>query len=115
MNMREYIKSDAVNKNLNIGSQTKHIRGSHNFDPGRSEVYGTIEDMQRLVDVYHGTGEVRGHSLREGAPLMEFIVLDSPIGIYREITTGEEYETNTFTIRYGKKGAHIVPARRVIR
>jgi hypothetical protein len=110
MSIWEHIRSDAVNKSLNVGNQTKHIRGSHNFDPTRSEVYGTLEDMQILVDLYHGTGEpieIAG-IWRE----RERIELNYPIGIYRSIFTGIEYETNIFLIHYGKSGAHIVPARR---
>ena len=112
MAMHDYIKSDAVNKNINIGNQTKHIRGSHNFDPGRGEIYGELGDIQGLINDHHGTGEIRFDSSGNWIN-KEFIELNYPVGIYRNIQRDIEYETYRFSIHYGKSGAHIVPAGRL--
>lgn len=79
---------------------------------GRSYIFGTLEDAQELVDRYHGTGEVKLTASIEWTH-KEFVVADEPIGVWIDNTTGKEYETRRFSIHYGKKGTHIVPAKEV--
>ena len=40
----------------------------------------------------------------------EFIVVDAPIGVYVS-ASGEEKVTTRFSIHYGNKGTHVVPAQ----
>ncbi len=42
---------------VNAGKQGKHIVGNNNFIEGRSVFNGTVDDAQRLVDNFAGTGE----------------------------------------------------------
>ena len=109
--VRAAIRSDETPKKLNIGNQNKHIPSSHGFIEGRSFIYGTAEDAQRLVDQYHGTGEIRFSS--SGAWIQkEFVTATQNIGVYVNPETGVQQPTNRFSIHYGKKGTHIVPAGR---
>lgn len=108
--IRALIKSDNTPKTLNIGNQNKHILGSKGYIEGRSYIYGTLDDAQRFVDQYHGTGE----SLfdRKGNwKNREIVAIERDIGVCLDIDGASEI-TNAFTIHYGKKGTHIVPAAR---
>ncbi len=93
---------------MNQGNQSKHIRGSHNFDSTRSELTVNPQD---LYDLYSG----KGYFIDKGNGAWnnrERFVHNSDIGIYRSKYTGEEILTNAGIIHYSKKkGWHIVPAR----
>ena len=108
----QLIKSDTTSKSINRGHQNKHIKDSDGYIEGRSYIFGTLEDAQELVDRYHGTGEVKLTASIEWTH-KEFVVADEPIGVWIDNTTGKEYETRRFSIHYGKKGTHIVPAKEV--
>ncbi|MBD5772109.1 polymorphic toxin type 50 domain-containing protein [Marinomonas colpomeniae] len=108
----------ASQPNLNIaeGSQNKHIVGTNQYKTAsQSGVRSTINDgidPQKLVNQYAGTGQ---HVNPNKAPLgqpgsTERIKTDSPIGEYVDVQGINHGPTNNFTIRYSKKGVHIVPA-----
>lgn len=42
---------------INAGKQGKHIVGYNNYVEGRSIFQGTLDDAQRLINEYAGTGE----------------------------------------------------------
>lgn len=91
---------------INQGSQSKHIRGSHNFDETRSEL--TV-DPQELYDLYSTNGKLLDWKGEWNS--RELFVHDDIIGIYRNKNNGREVETNAGIIHYSKKkGWHIVPA-----
>ena len=91
---------------MNQGAQSKHIRGSHNFDEMRSEL---TADPQELYDLYSTKG--RFLDRRGEWNNRELFVHEDIIGIYRNKNNGKEVETNAGIIHYSKKkGWHIVPA-----
>lgn len=107
------IKSEVEKGNIkigiNVGAQNKHICDSTGYIPGRSYIYGTIEDAQKLIQQYRGTGELK--MTRKGEwTKKEFVTADHVIGVCVNPNTGQEKETHRFSIHYGKKGTHIVPA-----
>ena len=53
--VREYIRTDAVNKNINPEKQAWHDRNSDDYREGRSYLLPGV-DPQELVNKYHGTG-----------------------------------------------------------
>lgn len=108
--IRAMILSDGVNKKLNIGNQNKHIKSSGGYIEGRSYIYGDLEDAQDLVRRYHGTGEIKLLDNLEWTN-KEFVMADRPIGVIVDPKVGTEMETSRFSIHYGKKGTHIVPAK----
>ena len=105
--VHEEIKKDYSLK-LNVGMQNKHIRGTNNFDPTRSEL--TV-DPEELIKLYAGKSE----------PIMpdsgmwnqkERFTHSSEIGIWRDKVTGKSTSTTVGLIHYSKKrGLHIVPAK----
>lgn len=106
--IRKYIKSDSVNKKLNIGAQEKHIKGASRYIEGRSYLSISLEETQDLVNRYAGTGNIEFD--RKGQfKNKELITLDRSIGININNETNKETPTNKFYIHYGKKGTHIVP------
>ena len=105
-----FIRSDAVNKDLNTTHQNRHIRSSGGYIEGRSYLYDFV-DPKALIDLYHGTGSIRFSESGRWVN-KEFITLDMDIGVHVEQMTGQETSTNSFSIHYSKKGAHIVPSRR---
>ena len=57
--IHKLIRSDKINKKINVGAQNKHIKGAKGYIQGRSYIYEDLETAQMLVDKYHGTGEIR--------------------------------------------------------
>jgi len=108
--IRALIQSDEMPKTIHKGRQNKHVKSSKGYLPGRSYIYGTIEDAQRLVDQYHGTGRAVLSRAGEWAN-KEFILCDEAIGVVIDPVTGKEQETRRFAIHYSKKGTHIVPGK----
>ena len=89
---------------INAGKQGKHIKGHNNYIEGRSIFEGTLEDAQRLVSRYGGTGEWITSN-------KERIDFGTVIGKYVDPITNEEIETTIGIIHYSKNGTHIVPAK----
>lgn len=109
--LREYIKTDSVNKTVNPEKQSRHIKDSAGYIAGRSYILGGIEAAQELVNKYHGTGIPK--LTRKGEwNGKEFIAVDHIIGVDVDKETGEETQTNRFNIHYSGTGVHIVPTKR---
>ena len=107
--MREHIKSDAVNKQVNPEKQSKHDKSCKGYIEGRSYLLPGV-DAQELVDRYHGTG--RPEMSKNGEwKNKENVVADKIVGVRVDPNTGQEVVTNKVTIHYSKTGTHIVPAK----
>lgn len=103
---REYKEVNGYEARVNPGQQNKHILGTNeNKTSGehRSIMYGTLEDIQKLLDDKAGTGSPIGSN-------KERVDFGQIIGQYVD-GDGKATETSIGIIHYGKKGAHIVPAR----
>ncbi len=103
------IKAGKISTTVLEGKQGKHIRGHNNYTEGRSYINDGI-DVQPLVDLYAGTGEI----LRDACGRWshkEKVVADMVIGYDVSIVDGTETPTKFFTIHYSKKGVHIVPTK----
>lgn len=105
------IQSDDTPKFINKGNQNKHIPESKGYQKGKGYIYGGLDTAEALVRKYSGTGKPKLTKDGEWTH-KEFIEADSIIGIYVDMNTGAEMETNRFSIHYGKNGTHIVPAKR---
>lgn len=95
---------NGFDKTVNAGKQAKHILGNNNYIEGRSIFNGTVDDAQRLVDEFAGTGEWIGQN-------KERVNFGNVIGIYVNPSTGERVNTTIGIIHYSKTGTHIVPAQ----
>ena len=91
---------------INSGKQGKHIIGNNNFIEGRSIFNGTVDDAQRLVDNFAGTGEWIGAN-------KERVNFGEIIGQYVNPVTNEAVDTTVGIIHYSQTGTHIVPAQPV--
>ena len=89
---------------VNTGKQGKHIIGNNNYIEGRSVFNGTVDDAQRLVDEFAGTGEWIGTN-------KERVNFGEVIGQYVNPATNEAVDTTVGIIHYSKTGTHIVPAQ----
>ena len=105
------IKEDIKSKNLklNIGNQNKHIRSSKGYKD-KSYILFTLDEAQELVNKYHGKGEIKLDRNMNWSN-KEFVMTDSVIGAVVDRETKEETFTRRFSIHYGKRGTHIVPAK----
>ena len=112
--IRSLIRSDDTNKAINKGAQNKHIPSSKGYIKGRSYILGDLDDAQELVNRYSGTGEIKLTAKGEWAN-KEFVVADGMIGMVVDPETGDATSTKRFSIHYGRKGTHIVPAKEVER
>lgn len=106
---RKYIKSDECIKKIQEGRQGKHIVGHNNYD-GKSYLTDGV-DPQKLVDEYHGTGDLKIKNAYKNWGKKEFIMSDKVIGYDVNILTGEITPTRYFSIHYSKRGTHIVPRK----
>ena len=95
---------NGFDKTVNAGKQGKHIVGNNNYIQGRSVFNGTVDDAQKLVDEFAGTGEWIGQN-------KERVNFGKVIGEYVNPATGESVETTVGMIHYSKTGTHIVPAQ----
>jgi filamentous hemagglutinin len=86
---------------IDQGKQEKHIPGTNNFIPGRSEV--THSNPQALVDQFAGTGQRSGQR--------EHVDTGQVVGVH-VAQDGTRTTTTRMTIHYAQNGTvHIVPAR----
>lgn len=108
--LKKKIRSPEVNKTIEEGKQGKHILGHKNYKDGRSYLKVSMEEAQRLVDQYAGTGQIKrdskGHWTNK-----EFVSADHIIGVVVDANMGETIETSRFSIHYSKNGVHIVPRK----
>ncbi|HEX4839936.1 MAG TPA: polymorphic toxin type 50 domain-containing protein, partial [Rhabdochlamydiaceae bacterium] len=93
---------------FNTAAQGKHVRGSHNFIPTRSE--WTHSNPESKIKQLAGKGQkVAG---KPGSPgFRERVDCGEVIGYFYEESSGNKTPTTMAIIHYGKKGAHIVPAQ----
>ena len=95
---------------VNVGQQNKHIPGTNEYKTAlnngqtKSIINGNSSDIQKLLDSKAGTGEFLGTN-------KERVDFGQVIGQYVDSNTGIGVDTTVGIIHYGKKGAHIVPAR----
>ena len=97
--LKKKIRSPEVNKTIEEGKQGKHILGHKNYKDGRSYLKVSVEEAQRLVDQYAGTGQIKRDSKGH------------IIGVVVDANMGETIETSRFSIHYSKNGVHIVPRK----
>ena len=110
--VRNYIQSDAVNKEIHPGRQGKHLKEAKEYIVGRSYLYGDINAARNLVQKYCGTGEIIIERRSRAWAHKEVVEVDYDIGVNVDPITGNEVPTNRFTIHYGQHGSHVVPTRR---
>ena len=108
--IRALIRSDEVSKTIHAGAQNKHIPTSKGYIEGRSFILGGLDEAQKLVDQYAGTGEVVLTRKDEWAN-KEVIVADNEVGMAVDPETKNATSTKKFVIHYSKRGTHIVPAK----
>lgn len=94
---------DKYPKSIHEGRQNKHIVGSNNYTSDRSIFSGTLDDAEKLVKEYSGTGQY----VNDNTERVDF---GKQIGYYVDFNSNETTPTTMGTIRYSKNGAHIVPA-----
>jgi len=94
---------------LHDGAQGKHIPGHNNYTPGRSPL--THPNPQKLWDDHAGKGQPV-NNIPVGQPgSKERVDFGEKIGDYVDQNTKQSIPTTKGLIHYGKKGAHIVPAK----
>lgn len=89
---------------LHSGRQGKHIPGHKNYIPGKSVLRLSLDEAQRLVEEYAGTGERKSDN-------REVVDFHRVIGTWVNLLDGKRYETTRGVIHYSKTGCHIVPTR----
>lgn len=95
---------------VNPGQQNKHIPGTNEhkiaMENGqvKSTMRGDANDIQKLLDEHAGSGTMIGNN-------KERVDFGEVIGKHVDPESLVESNTTMGIIHYGKKGAHIVPAR----
>lgn len=96
--------------------QSKHIVGGEKYNQYMSNheyppSYLTIneEEIQNLIDKYHGYGILELNRNGEIIPVEKIVDNEKVIGYAVNNLTGEEVPTSGFKIHYSNEGTHIVP------
>lgn len=113
---RAHVLSARQPKAVLAQKQNAHIRGTREWDARvarqggealQGEVTVSLEELQRLVDELHGTGEVYAN----GTQVKESVCTGGRIiGVWRS-KDGRSAETDRLTIHYSKRGVHAVPSQ----
>ena len=90
---------------IDEGQQGKHIRGSKNFDPSKSELTADPNELAQKA----GTGEAANNVPRGQPGFRERVDFGKQIGYYVREGTGERIPTTKGIIHYSSTGIHIVP------
>ena len=100
------IHGEEKNIRLHPGHHQKHFFdvNNKNFIKGKSILYISAEEAQELLNEFAGKGQMKGLC-------KEVVDFGKVIGEYVQEGTGKKFKTTRGTIHYGKKGAHIVPAK----
>lgn len=104
------LEAGKISVRVNVSNQTKHIKGSHNFEAGKSYVLGNLEDCQTLISELYGTGQALANRRNEFNN-KERVRASRVFGVYVDKESKQESKTRYGIIHYGKAGAHIIPAR----
>ncbi len=96
-------------KKINPEKQNRHLKDSDGYVEGRSYLYGTLEDAQRLVDEYSGTGVAIISKSSGEWKHKEVVTCSKEIGVKVNPQSGMESPTKRATIHYSKTGTHVVP------
>ena len=108
--VKDAVSSGAVTTKINAEKQGRHVKTSPAYIEGRSYINGTLEDAQRIVDDFSGTGiplmDAHGNWLHK-----ERVQADYVIGANVDPDTGKETKTGKGMIIYSKTGTHIVPRK----
>lgn len=110
MIVKNAIISGDVSTSINPQKQNRHIKGSSGYIPGRSYIYGDLEDAQKLVNKLSCTGSPVISKSGEWQK-KERVSSDSAIGVYINPKTKTESETTKAMIIYSNSGTHIVPRK----
>lgn len=97
---------------IHIGQQGKHIVGHNNYVASRGRSIWTHPDPEGLLKRFAGKGRAV-NSYPPGSPgYKENVDFGEVIGEYIDVDNPAlRVPTTNGTIKYGKEGAHIVPAR----
>ena len=99
------IHGEPRNLRVHPGRQGKHMLGQNNYEnairrgKNPSVFYGTVEDAQRLVDEFAGTGKIIPKN-----PNRERVNFKKVIGRYVNEPENKYVDTTWGTIRYSKDG-----------
>jgi hypothetical protein len=90
-------------KTINPEKQKRHLGPQ---EDGRSYIYGTLEDAQRIVDNYSGKGTWKSED-----GFKERVDVGYTVGAFVDQDSGVEIPSQVIIIIYSKTGAHIYPVR----
>ncbi|MCX7715031.1 MAG: polymorphic toxin type 50 domain-containing protein [Clostridia bacterium] len=118
--IRDKIQSDSTLKIIEKGQQNKHVVGTNEYKQyapklsvagqyGPSRLTISIDEAQKLIDQYSGTGILLKNKDGKWTNTEIITTHQSIIGIAINNITGKEAETTVFKIKYGKNGTHIFP------
>ena len=103
----KYERKTEYNLQIRQGKQNHHIKGRNGYT-NKSYLLEGI-DAKKLVDNFGGKGKLK-RTIAGELTDKEFCEVDFIIGVVVDKETGEETETNRFSISYSKKkGTHVVP------
>lgn len=105
---------------VNINLQRNHIVGTNEYTQrqmalnkkgqyGPSYIELSIEEIQELIDKYHGRGIIKKNADDSYGTSELIINNDIIVGTVVDNRNGNSAKTSVFKIHYGNKGTHIVP------
>lgn len=103
------VNNGDISLKINSEMQGKHMVDSDNYNSIEKKSYFTIseEELQIIIDRYHGTGTVMVNRNQ----IKEIIVVPDNIGVSYDYDGNPHGPTNKLTVHYSKNRTHAVPAR----
>lgn len=106
--VKEALDRGDISTKLNPEKQNRHMANSKDYIPGRSYFSISLNELQKYVDDYSGTGTAV--VTRNGAwTNKEVVTLPKFVGVSVNSNTGEKHKTRRVKIHYSKTGTHVVP------
>ncbi len=89
---------------MNMHKQNKHIEGKSEYEKGKSKITASLDYLQK----YYLDNLDKVEMINKSKGRFNF---DKVVGIYIDLKTNENVETNKVIVHYSKTGYHFVPAR----
>ncbi len=109
INIENNVKHGNIKLEINKDKQNRHLESSH--VNGRSYLYGSLNNAQKIVEEYSGSGTAIIISDNDEWTSKERITCSKTIGVHIDAITGKANKTNKAIIIYSKTGTHVVPRR----
>lgn len=107
--VKEALDRGDISTKLNPEMQNKHMLNTKEYKSGRSYFTISMDELQKYVDEYAGTGTALMNKKNGEWSGHESVTLPKYVGVAVNSNTGETHRTRRVKIHYSKGRTHVVP------